>query len=65
MRLTLELFIKQKLELRTLPNVELLRFDENPLHWQEFIDNFYNRVHKNTCFNICLRMGPLNIVLEG
>lgn len=31
-RLTLELRLKQKLELRTLPPVQLLRFDENPLH---------------------------------
>lgn len=31
-RLTLELRLKQKLELRTLPPVQLLHFDENPLH---------------------------------
>lgn len=64
-RLTLELRLKQKLELRTLPPVQLLRFDENPLHRPEFIENFYNCIHKNICFNICSRMGQLNIVLEG
>ena len=63
-RLTLELRLKQKSELRTLPPVQLLRFDENPLHRPEFIENFYNCIHKNICFNICSRMGQLNIVLE-
>ena len=39
--------IKQELELRNLPPVDLLRFDGNPVHWPEFIDNFYHRIHKN------------------
>ena len=35
--------IKQELELRNLPPLDLLRFDGNPVHWPEFIDNFLSR----------------------
>ena len=43
--------IKQELELRNLPPVDLLRFDGNPVHWQEFIDNFYHMIHKKWSLN--------------
>ena len=43
--------IKQELELRNLPPVDLLRFDGNPVHWQEFIDSFYHMIHKKWSLN--------------
>ena len=55
--------ITQKLEFRNLPPVDLLRFDG--VHWPEFIDNFYHRIHKNLSFHDSLRMGHLMNSLDG
>ena len=44
--------IKQELELRNLPSLDLLRFDGSPVHWQEFIKYFYHRIHKKLWFNV-------------
>ena len=57
--------IKQELELRNLPPVDLIRFDGNPIYWPEFIDNFYHRVHKKSSFNDSLRMIHLINSLDG
>ena len=51
--------IKQELELRNLPPDDLVRFDGNPVHWPEFIDNFYHRIHKKLSFNDSLHMDHL------
>ena len=51
--------IKKELELRNLPLVDLLRFGGNPVHWLEFIDIFYHRIHKKSSFNESLRLDNL------
>ena len=57
--------IKQELELRNLPPVDLLRFSGNPVHWPEFMDNFYHGIHKKSSFNDSLRMDDLMNSLDG
>ena len=51
--------IKQELELKNLPPVDLLCFNGNPVHWLEFIDNFYHRIRKKSLFNDSLRKDHL------
>ena len=36
-----------------------MRFDGNSVHWSEFIDNFYHRIHKKSLFNDSLHMDHL------
>ena len=57
--------IKQELELRNLPPVDLLRFNGNPVQWPEFIDNFYHRIHENLSFNYNLRINHLMNSLDS
>ena len=64
-RFTSQEEIKQELELRNLPPVDLLRFDGNPVHWPEFIGNVYHRIHKKSLFNDFLRMDNLLNSLDG
>ena len=42
-----------------------MRFDGNPVHWPEFIDNFYHGIHKKSSFNDSLRMDELLNSLDG
>ena len=48
-----------------LPPVDLLPFNGNPVHWPEFIDNFYHRIHKKSSFNYSLYMDHLMNSLDG
>ena len=57
--------IKQELELRNLPPVDMLCFDGNPVHWLEFMDNFYHRIHKKSSFNDSLHIDYLMNSLDG
>ena len=57
--------IKQELELRNLPPADLLHFDGNPVHWPEFIDDFYHRIHNKLSFNDSLPMDHLTNSLDG
>ena len=57
--------IKEELELRNLPPVDLLRFDGNPVHWPGFIDNFYQRIHKKSLFSDSIRVDHLMNSLDG
>ena len=56
---TPQVAIKQELELKNLPPVDLLFFNGNPVHWPEFIDNFYHRIRKKSLFNDSLCMDHL------
>ena len=57
--------IKQELELRNLPPADLLHFDGNPVHWPEFIDDFYHRIRNKLSFNDSLPMDHLTNSLDG
>ena len=40
-------------------------FDGNPVHWSEFIGNFYDRIHKKSLFNDSVRIDHLLTSLDG
>ena len=55
--------LEQDLESCNLPPMELLRFNENPSHWPEFIQCFKERVHMKRTFSDSLRMECLLSVM--
>ena len=57
--------LKEELESRHLPHVDLLTFDGNRTKLAEFIENFRTRVHNKVCFTNSMRMERLLSVLKG
>ena len=52
------------IESRSLPPIDVLRFDSEPSKWPEFIDNFKTRVHMKVKFNDCMRIERLHSILD-
>ena len=44
MHLSAQEVLQREFESRNLPTMELRRFNGNPAHWPQFIENFYNRI---------------------
>ena len=57
--------MQKDIESRSLPPIDILRFDGDPSKWPEFIDNFKTRVHMKVTFNDSMRMERLHSVLDG
>ena len=58
--------LQQKdVESRTLPPIDVLRFDGDPRKWPEFIDDLKTRVHMKVTFNDSMQMERLHSVLYG
>ena len=57
--------MQKDIESRSLPPIDVLRFDGEPSKWPEFIDNFKTRVHMKVTFNDSMRMERLHSVLDG
>ena len=57
--------IRHEFESRTLPTIELTKFDGDPSKWPEFINNFKSRVHLKYTFTDEIRMERLLSTLEG
>ena len=64
-QLNLHFVLKEEIESRTLPPIDLTKFDGNPGKWPEFIYNFKTRVHNKATFTDSVRMARLISVLEG
>ena len=64
--LNLHFVLKEKVESRTLPPIDLTNFDGNPSKWPEFIfiDNFKTRVPNKATFTDSFRMERLMSALE-
>ena len=60
-----EFFLKDEIESRTLPPIDLTKFDGNPSKWLELIDNFKTCVHNEATFTDSVRIERLISVLEG
>ena len=56
--------MQKDIESRSLPRIDVLRFDGNPRKWPEFIDNFKTRVHMKVTFNDSVQMERLHNVLD-
>ena len=59
------LVIKHEFESRSLPTIELMKFNGDASKWPEFITNFKNRVHIKSTFTDDLRMERLLSCLQG
>ena len=57
--------MQKDIESRSLPPIDVLRFDGDPCKWAEFIDSFKTRVHVKVLFNDSMRMERLHSVLDG
>ena len=57
--------MQKDIESRSLPPIDVLRFDGDPSKWPEFIDNFKSRVHMKVTFNDNMRMERLHSILDG
>ena len=57
--------MQKDIESRSLPPIDVLRFDGDPSKWPEFIDNFKTRVHMKVTFNDNMRMERLHSILDG
>ena len=56
--------MQKDIESRSLPRIDVLRFDGNPRKWPEFIENFKTRVHMKVTFNDSVQMERLHSVLD-
>ena len=57
--------LRLECESRSLPAIELMRFDGMSSKWPEFIENFKSRVHCKVSFDDNTRMERLLSVLDG
>ena len=62
---SIRIILQKDIESRSLPPIDILRFDGDPSKWPEFIDNFKTRVHMKVTFNDSMRMERLHSVLDG
>jgi len=57
--------IRHEFESRSLPTIELTKFNGDSCQWPEFITNFKNRVHLKSTFSDDIRMERLLSCLQG
>ena len=62
---SIRIILQKDIESRSLPPIDILRFDGDPSKWAEFINNFKTRVHVKVTFNGSMRMERLHSVLDG
>ena len=56
--ITAAVALQQELETSYLPPIDLIPFDDNPLNWPEFIQNFKESIHLKNSFSDSIRMEP-------
>ena len=63
--MTVHEVLRQELDSKHLPPIELRHFDGNPAYWPEFIESFRSKIHFKPSFTDSIRMERLLSVLEG
>ena len=62
---SIRIILQKDIDFRSLPPIDILRFDGDPSKWPGFINNFKTRVHMKVTFNGSMRMERLHSVLDG
>ena len=57
--------MQKDIESRSLPPIDVLRFDGDPSKWPEFIDNFKTKFQMQVIFNDSMQMERLYSALDG
>ena len=63
--MTVHEVLRQELDSKHLPPIELRHFDGNPAYWPEFTESFRSKIHFKPSFTDRICMERLLSVLEG